>query len=114
MADNDREILAKACAEADVKKIVIIHGTSKLVESARYIIDRVRDKIRDKTIVLFGALYPYEHRRTEAMFNFGAAIISSQLLEPNVYIVMNGRVFTHDKVKKNIEEAHFTGEDYRK
>lgn len=113
MTDDDREILANACSQTENKRIVIMHGTSKMVESAKYIVSEAREKIKDKTIVFFGALYPYEHRETEAMFNFGAAIIASQILKPNVYIVMNGRVFTYDKVKKNVEEAHFVGEDYR-
>ena len=114
ITDEDREILAKACSQAEAKKIIIMHGTSKMVESAKYIVNKAQDEIKGKTIVLFGALYPYEHRKTEAMFNLGAALIASYLLEPNVYIVMNGRVFFHDKVKKNIEEAHFVGEDYKK
>ena len=62
MTDSDKEILAKACGNTDAKKIIIIHGTSKMVESARYIVDKVKEKIKDKTIILFGALYPYEHR----------------------------------------------------
>ena len=111
MDDNDREKLLQACKKSEAKKIIVIHGTSKMIESAKYLIEKAKDQINDKIIVFFGALYPYEHRSTEAMFNLGSAIISSQLLKSGVYIVMNGRVFPYDEVKKNVEEAHFVGKD---
>jgi L-asparaginase len=111
MTDDDREKLAQACKKTEAKRIAVIHGTSKMIESAEYLVDKAAEEIKDKIIVFFGALYPYEHRKTEAMFNLGAAIASCQLLRPGIYIVMNGRVFTYDKVKKNVEEAHFVGED---
>jgi len=111
MNDNDREDLLRACLDTQAKRIIVMHGTSKMIESAKYLIEKAGDKINDKTIVFFGALYPYEHRATEAMFNLGSAIVSSQLLAPGTYIVMNGRVFPYDEVKKNVEEAHFVGKD---
>lgn len=50
---------------------------------------------------------PARFRSTDAEFNIGCAIMAVQLLEPGVYIVMNGRVFDPERVKKNIDQSRF-------
>jgi L-asparaginase len=54
-----------------------------------------------KTIVLTGAMIPYEVKNSDALFNFGFACGIAQALPHGVYIAMNGRIFTWDKVRKN-------------
>ena len=63
--------------------------------------------IQEKTIVLTGALKPALFKTTDAVFNIGCAVIAVQTLAPGVYIVMNGCVFTHDHVRKNVRKGIF-------
>ena len=54
-----------------------------------------------KTIVLTGAMIPYEVAGSDALFNLGVAVGIAQTLPHGVYVTMNGRVFGWDAVKKN-------------
>ena len=54
-----------------------------------------------KTIVLFGSMVPYAVNNSDALFNFGCALGSVQLLGSGVYIAMNGRVLPWSDVEKN-------------
>lgn len=63
--------------------------------------------IKDKTIVLTGAMVPYKFGSSDGLFNLGAALSFVQVLPPGVYIAMNGRYFTWDNVKKNKEIGEF-------
>ena len=44
---------------------------------------------------------------SDAVFNLGAAVSSVQILEPGVYICMNGLVFLWDNVMKNRKTGRF-------
>jgi L-asparaginase len=44
---------------------------------------------------------PYAVSNSDALFNFGCALGSLQLLESGVYVAMNGRVLPWDDVEKN-------------
>ena len=55
----------------------------------------------DKTIVLTGAMIPYEIANSDALFNLGLACGVAQVLPAGVYVAMNGKVFPWDKVRKN-------------
>ena len=55
----------------------------------------------NKTIVLFGSMVPYAVNNSDALFNFGCALGSLQLLKSGVYVSMNGRVLPWNDVEKN-------------
>jgi L-asparaginase/archaeal Glu-tRNAGln amidotransfer ase subunit D len=59
------------------------------------------DKIKDKTIVLFGSMIPYSVNNSDALFNLGGALSAVQNKKQGVYIAMNGQIFDFDKVEKN-------------
>lgn len=99
MNDTDREEITKKCLSCNENKIIITHGTDTMPETARYLGSR----IKDKTIVLVGAIIPYNQDFSDAMFNLGTAIANVQLLPKGVFISMNGRFFNWDNVKKNKE-----------
>jgi L-asparaginase len=63
----------------------------------------------DKTIVLTGAMIPYEFGSSDGLFNLGSALSFAQVLPPGVYIAMNGQHFTWDRVKKNRKTGVFEG-----
>ncbi len=103
MTNEDRDIIVKACKNARADKIVLIHGTDTMVETA---IKLGQEKI-DKTIVLVGAMIPYVFKHSDAAFNIGFALAAAQMKSTGVYIAMNGTLFDYDKVIKNRELAEF-------
>lgn len=102
MNDADREIIRDAISQASEDKIVITHGTDTMTHTAQ-----VLSAIPDKTIVLTGALSPALFRNSDAMFNIGAALTAAQTKSAGVYIAMNGVVYDHDKVRKDVENNRF-------
>ncbi len=107
MDDKDREHILRSCNASDQETIIITHGTDTMAKTA----ELLGKGCRGKTIVLTGAMVPYSIRNSDAMFNLGSAVTAVQLLEPGVYICMNGTVFPWNNVKKNtklgvFEEIH--------
>ncbi len=103
LTDSDRELIALNCMKADENKIIVTHGTDTMVETAKVI----AEKVKDKTIVLTGAMIPYKFGSSDGLFNLGSAIAFVQTLAPGVYISMNGRIFTWDNCRKNREVGEF-------
>lgn len=97
MTDSDRAQIVQACQSCIEDKIVITHGTDTMVETAK----AIAQSVQDKAVVIFGAMIPYELKRSDALFNFGCAMSAVQILPPGVYITMNGKVFNYDQVVKN-------------
>lgn len=97
MQEKDRENILKSCKQAPANRIVIIHGTDTMQDTAA-VLGKAALK---KTIVLTGAMIPYEFDHSDAFFNLGFAVSAVQLLPSGVYIVMNGQIFEWDKVTKN-------------
>jgi L-asparaginase len=65
------------------------------------------DGIREKSIVLTGALSPARFKSTDAVFNVGMAVAAVQIVQPGVYIAMNGQVFAAGEVHKNPDANRF-------
>ncbi len=103
MCDDDRELILNTCLSSQEDRILITHGTDTMCETARLL----GEKVNNKTIVLFGAMIPYTVGNSDALFNFGCALGSAQLLEPGVYVAMNGRVLPFNDVQKNRELGVF-------
>jgi len=104
MTEADRGIIVHNCARCQDDKILITHGTDKMVETAK---DLAAAKI-DKTIVLTGAMVPYAFgTSSDGFFNLGSALAFVQVLPAGVYIAMNGRCYPWDKVRKNRSTGFF-------
>lgn len=97
MQDDDRTRVLDACSKANENAIVIIHGTDTMRETAQVL----GAAALNKTIVLTGAMVPYEIAGSDALFNFGFAAGVAQTLPAGVYVAMNGQVFPWDRVRKN-------------
>lgn len=106
VTDKDRELLAKKCMLCKEDKIIITHGTATMPVTAKYLLQ----KNIPKTIVLTGAAIPGNEENSDASFNLGAALTAVQLLEQGVYIVMNGKIFLANNVKKNPAKGIFEHE----
>ena len=103
ITDEDRELIAFHCMKAKEDRILITHGTDTMVETAKLI----ARKDTGKTIVLTGAMVPYTFGSSDGMFNLASALAYVQVLPPGVYIIMNGRSFEWDKVRKNTRIGEF-------
>lgn len=106
MTDADREIILEQCRSAPESRIVITHGTDTMAETARML----ATSIRDKTIVLTGAMVPYKFGSSDGLFNLGSALAFAQTLPAGVYVAMNGRYFPADRVRKNRQTGTFEEE----
>ena len=102
MTDIHREVILKYIINSNANNFLITHGTDSIVETAIYL-----KKITDKTIVLTGSLKPAIFIDNDAIFNVGSALTSAQILKNGVYIVINGKVFNPDNVRKNLEKNIF-------
>ena len=97
MQDENRMSVLSSCRRSGEKRIIITHGTDTMTTTASLL----GQSLLPKTIVLTGAMIPYKVLDSDALFNFGTAFSAVQLLPEGVYIVMNGRVFAWDNVRKN-------------
>ncbi|NQT64328.1 MAG: asparaginase [Candidatus Marinimicrobia bacterium] len=103
MTEQDREIILTHCRKSTTDRIVITHGTDTMVDTARYLAKH----IKDKTIILTGAMIPIVFGSSDGLFNMGAAMAYVQTLERGVYIAMNGQYFDYDNVRKNKAKGLF-------
>ncbi|HNQ81939.1 MAG: asparaginase domain-containing protein [Acidobacteriota bacterium] len=103
MTEADRLIIADNCRAVPEDRIVVTHGTDTMVETARFLAERVEGK----TIVLTGAMIPYKFGSSDGMFNLGSSLAFVQTLPPGVYISMNGRCFPWNRVRKDKRMGEF-------
>lgn len=102
LTDKDRDLIFNKVKNTKHNKILITHGTDTLTATANKLL-----AIKDKTIVLTASMQPAIIKRSDASFNIGVAIAAVQLLQPGVYIAMNGKIFNPRKVKKNLDKKIF-------
>ncbi|HVU56779.1 MAG TPA: asparaginase domain-containing protein [Puia sp.] len=103
MSEEDRELIVHQCRAAEEDKIIITHGTDTMSVTARVL----AEKVKDKTIVITGAMIPYKFGSSDGFFNLGGALAFAQTLPHGVYVAMNGRYFTWDNVRKNRQTGQF-------
>lgn len=105
MSEADRAIIAHNCKLAKTDKILITHGTDTMVKTAAFLAEK---DLKDKTIVLTGAMVPYAFgTSSDGFFNLGSAMAFVQALPIGVYVVMNGRYFNWNNVRKNLKTGMF-------
>ena len=97
MAKEDRKFIINKCQKEKTDKIIIMHGTDTMVDTAQLI----AATIEDKTIILTGAMIPIKFGSSDGLFNLGSALSFIQVINPGIYITMNGRYFKYDNVYKN-------------
>jgi L-asparaginase len=103
MTEQDRKKIADACTSAKEDKIIITHGTDTMPVTAAIL----AEQIKNKTIVLTGAMVPYKFGSSDGLFNLGSALAFVQTLPHGVYVVMNGKYFDGDNVMKNKATGEF-------
>ena len=103
MIGSDRKYIVDSCTNEKSSKIIITHGTDTMVETAQLLADHIKDKI----IILTGAMIPIKFGSSDGLFNLGSALSFVQILDPGIYITMNGQYFYWDNVRKNKELGIF-------
>lgn len=102
MTEIDRKKVARVCLEAKEKQIIITHGTDTMVKTARAL-----NFIKNKTIVLTGAMLPAIHIESDALFNVGTAVGAIEFLGPGVFIAMSGKLFPWKNCLKSHKSVKF-------
>ena len=104
MTQKDIEKIIEECKKTKSSRIVITHGTDTMVNTAK----KIAEKIKNKTIVLTGAMIPYAFgSSSDGFFNLGSALSFVQTLKNGVYIAINGQYFDYEKVEKNKLKGYF-------
>ena len=102
LTEQDRKLIRQTVESSPEDHIVITHGTDTMIETAKTLQD-----VEGKTIVLTGSMYPARFRDSDAVLNIGCAITAAQILQPGVYIAMNGRIIDPLSALKNVELNRF-------
>lgn len=104
MSDVDRELIVRTIKNCKNQNIIIVHGTDTMDLTAKYL----DEKIKDKTIILTGAMFPISINKIEATLNFSQAIgFLNANIENGIYISMHGSVKKYKKLVKNRELGKF-------
>ncbi|MCF7884930.1 MAG: asparaginase domain-containing protein [Candidatus Marinimicrobia bacterium] len=102
MNSKDRQKVFDRIKNCEQDKVLITHGTDTMVQTAKKL-----NTIKAKTIVLTGSMQPARFRDSDAIFNIGSAVGALVSSKPGTYIVMNGRRFDPETVRKNVEKGVF-------
>ncbi len=102
MTVRDRQVIIDTVRSDPHNRFIITHGTDTMIETGQQL-----KSVSGKVIVLTGALAPAIFKTSDAIFNVGCAVAAVQILDPGVYITMNGRIFDPDRVIKNETAMRF-------
>lgn len=99
---EDRMKVLATIEESDAVKVIITHGVYTMPNTAKYL--KLNLQRKDQTIILTGAMTPLKgfNFPDSAAFNLGFAMVQAHSLSAGIYICMNARVFTVEKVDLNM------------
>ncbi len=104
MTHEDREEILKQININPYQYIIIVHGTDTMDKTANYL----SSKKIDKKIVLTGSMVPFSINSIEATANIASAYgFIHEANDNGVYIAMNGKFGTYQKIQKNKEKGFF-------
>ena len=103
ITDDDRASLVNLIEKNPSDKFIITHGTDTLIETAQFIFSKIKNKI----VILTGAMRPERFSNSDASINIGGAIIASQSLKNGVYVVMNGIIKSSEEIRRNLNSGQF-------
>ena len=104
MDDADRETVRQAVVSAPQERIVIVHGTDTLVETAHVL----EGAAPDKTVAIVGACSPAIFVGSDASFNLGFGVAVATGWPAGVWVAMHAQVWPSSKVRKDLEAQMFT------
>ena len=74
MTTEDRQLIVHQCNNCEEEKIVITHGTDTMADTAVILAKQVKNK----TVVLTGAMIPIKFGSSDGLFNLGSALAFAQ------------------------------------
>ncbi|MCH5716018.1 asparaginase domain-containing protein [Niabella hibiscisoli] len=81
MTAEDRDLIAYQCEQCEEEQIVITHGTDTMDKTAKVL----AEKVKNKTVVITGAMIPIKFGSSDGLFNLGSALAFAQTL-PRVFM----------------------------
>ncbi len=107
ITEEIREKILIAIQNSKTTKIIIVHGTSAMTDTADYLLNTL-DKEHGKTIVMVGSMIPMkEFAMSDAGFNLGYAMAQVQNMDSGIYICMHAKTFEAGSVHKDTTQARF-------
>jgi L-asparaginase len=103
ITQQDRFNLVDLIKASKNNKFIITHGTDTMLETAKFI----RERIQNKLIVITGSMLPERFINSEASINVGAAIAVTNLLEKGVFIAMHGIVKPDIDMNRDLETGRY-------
>jgi L-asparaginase len=107
MTERDRELILGTVRGLmnECSPIVITHGTDTMVETGM-LLKRALPNIH-VPVVLTGAMTPLGFEESDGLQNLTESLFAVRLLPAGFYIVMHGRAFPVDRVRKDRERSEF-------
>ena len=103
IGEDDRHSLANLIDENEAKKVIITHGTDTMIETADYLSKWIKDKL----IIITGAMRPERFTNSDAEINLGSAIGAANVLDKGIFIAMHGIVKPYSEIKRNMENGKY-------
>src|SRR5215467_11036737 len=89
--------------------VVITHCTDTMVDTALYLQRALEAPAMP--IVLTGAMSPLGFEGSDGLQNLTESLLAVQLVRPGVYVVIHGRVYPADRVRKAHLQGRFVWKD---
>lgn len=103
ITNEDRQKLLELIESSEDDKIIITHGTDTMLDTANYL----NEHIKNKLIVITGAMRPERFTNSDAPINLGCAISATNLLDNGIFIAMHGVVKPSNLIKRNLETGKY-------
>lgn len=103
ITDEDRMNLVELITNRAERKYIVTHGTDTMLETAAFLLNHVKNKL----IILTGAMRPERFTNSDAPVNLGCAIASAALLNSGVYIAMHGIVKSSTVIKRDLKTGKY-------
>ena len=103
ITDEDRNGLAELILNHQEDLFIITHGTDTMIETATVL----KKCIKDKLVVITGAMRPEKFSDSDAAVNVGSAIATANLMEKGVFIAMHGVVKEVTEIKRDLESGKY-------
>ncbi|WP_263380510.1 asparaginase [Granulicella paludicola] len=111
MTDSDRQVILESVEGllAEQNPIIITHGTDTMVETGRYLQQRLQGlKV---AVILTGAMSPLGFEGSDGLQNLTESVLATSLLNPGVHLVMHGEVLPIQAAKKDKAQSRFVRTD---
>lgn len=103
ITSQDREKLMKLLNDMGDNKIIITHGTDTMIETGKYLYENIKNKV----IVLTGAMRPERFINSDAAINLGCAIATVNLCDRGVFIAMHGIIKPVNLMNRHSETGKY-------